>query len=694
MNMISRRKVVIMKLTSFSATVTTIFSFLLISLNAYTATLNDLAFSELPGGRIEVRAEFSEPPSIPKGYSIEQPARIVLDFEGVESNLERRKIPLALDNAKSAVVVSNGGRTRFIVNLVAPSAFSTRIEGNTLITLIEGASRPQTFTRQQANEELEQTFTDNVPRSITDVDFRRTEDGFGTLILTLSNDNLAVDIEQTASGVIVNFVSTDLRDELRRRLDVVDFATPVKIIEASNDGRNTQVALEVTGDYDYLAYQADNQYVVTIKPLTEAELIARQERFKYVGEKLSLNFQDIKVRAVLEIIADVTGLNLVASDTVEGNITLRLENVPWDQALDLVLKSKSLDKRQVGNVLLVAPAAEIAERERQELETRNQLQELAPLRTEFIRIRYANAKDIFELFTGDDEGTDGSGDTSGSRSTSGILSERGTAIVDERTNSVILTETEEKIAEFKSLIERLDVPIRQVMIEARIVVANDDFLRDLGVSIVNLNNSRGGADVQISGGTNLDIAETAGRLSLEGILGNNLFLDLELTALENTGRAEVVSQPKIITGDKQKATIESGKEIPYVVVDRNGIATVEFREAVLKLDVTPQITSDNRVIMELVITQDSIGDITVVNSTTLPIIDTNELITKVLVGDGQTIVLGGIFQQNTVTDSNKVPFLADIPVIGQLFRNSSKRDEKQELLIFITPRILFDSLID
>lgn len=683
-----------MKLTSFSATVTTIFSFLLISLNAYTATLNDLAFSELPGGRIEVRAEFSEPPSIPKGYSIEQPARIVLDFEGVESNLERRKIPLALDNAKSAVVVSNGGRTRFIVNLVAPSAFSTRIEGNTLITLIEGASRPQTFTRQQANEELEQTFTDNVPRSITDVDFRRTEDGFGTLILTLSNDNLAVDIEQTASGVIVNFVSTDLRDELRRRLDVVDFATPVKIIEASNDGRNTQVALEVTGDYDYLAYQADNQYVVTIKPLTEAELIARQERFKYVGEKLSLNFQDIKVRAVLEIIADVTGLNLVASDTVEGNITLRLENVPWDQALDLVLKSKSLDKRQVGNVLLVAPAAEIAERERQELETRNQLQELAPLRTEFIRIRYANAKDIFELFTGDDEGTDGSGDTSGSRSTSGILSERGTAIVDERTNSVILTETEEKIAEFKSLIERLDVPIRQVMIEARIVVANDDFLRDLGVSIVNLNNSRGGADVQISGGTNLDIAETAGRLSLEGILGNNLFLDLELTALENTGRAEVVSQPKIITGDKQKATIESGKEIPYVVVDRNGIATVEFREAVLKLDVTPQITSDNRVIMELVITQDSIGDITVVNSTTLPIIDTNELITKVLVGDGQTIVLGGIFQQNTVTDSNKVPFLADIPVIGQLFRNSSKRDEKQELLIFITPRILFDSLID
>lgn len=593
-----------------------------------------------------------------------------------------------------------------------------------MIAVIEGASGTQTFTRQQENEERQQTFTDKADRAITEVDFRRTEKGEGTVLLTLSDPKVAVDIEESASGVIVNFVDTQLPEELRRRLDVVDFATPVKVIESVSNGNNTQISLEVSGDFDYLAYQADDQYVITVKPLTEEQLAAKREKFKYVGEKLSLNFQDIKVRAVLEIIADVTGLNLVASDTVTGNITLRLENVPWDQALDLVLKSKGLDKRQSGNVLLVAPAAEIAERERQEIETRNQLQELAPLRTEFIRVRYSNAVDIFELFTGDDD--EGEGDDSGSKGTNSILSERGSAIVDERTNSIILTETEEKIADFKALIEQIDIPVRQVMIESRIVIANSEFSKEIGVRwggiAAGVRNGRayeaGGSLESFSEDGNgdgpprdffnntnatvldennvVDLAAPnagAGTFGLS-FLNSKVLLNLELSAFESSGLAEIVSQPKVITGDKQKASIESGQEIPYPVQTDDGIS-VEFREALLKLDVTPQITPDNRVIMDLKINQDAqSGAEIAAGAFAVPVIDTTELNTKVLVGDGQTIVLGGIFTQNTTDTINKVPFFGDIPFIGRLFRQNLENDEKQELLIFITPRILSDSLLD
>lgn len=702
-----------------------------LSLNAVGATLNDVQFSELPGGKIEIRAKFSDGPVSPKGYSIEQPARVVLDFEGINNNLKEKKFPLSFGNAKSAVVLDSGGRTRFIINLVSPSTYTTSVEGNTVVAVIEGGARAQTFTRQQENEESQQTFTDKTNRSITAVDFRRTEEGSGTILLTLSDPKVAVDIEESAGGVIVNFVDTELPSELRRRLDVVDFATPVKIIESISEGNNAQFAIDVVGDYDYLAYQTDNQYVITVKPLTQEEIAAKKDRFKYVGEKLSLNFQDIKVRAVLEIIADVTGLNLVASDTVEGNITLRLDNVPWDQALDLVLKSKSLDKRQVGNVLLVAPAAEIAERERQEIETRNQLQELAPLRTEFIRVRYANAKDIFELFSGDESGE--GGEEGGSKSTKGILSKRGSAIVDERTNSIILTETEDKISEFKLLIEQVDVPIRQVMIESRIVVANSEFAKEIGVrwggiangirngrtysaggSLDSFGNGSGfgastdgsgdgapngffnnGGNTNISQNNAVDLASPnqAGSFAIS-FLNSKVLLNLELTAFENSGQAEIVSQPKVITGDKQQATIESGQEIPYQVVTDDGVS-IQFREAVLKLDVTPQITPDNRVIMDLQINQDSVSAQEVIsNESAVPIIDTTELNTKVLVGDGQTIVLGGIFQQSTITGVTKVPLLGDIPLLGRLFRQNTESEEKQELLIFITPRILSDTLID
>ncbi|MBX2808090.1 MAG: type IV pilus secretin PilQ [Cellvibrionaceae bacterium] len=707
----------------------TLWLLLLGAVHSVAATLQDLDFTELAGGSIQITASFADAPVMPKGFIIQQPARIVLDFSDIDNRLTQKKFPLSFDNAKSAVVLTSNERTRLIVNLAAPSTYSTVIRGKDLIATIDGIKQAETFTRQQASEAAQTPFTDSDGLSITDIDFRRTEEGAGNLLINLSQSQVSVDIEENASGVVVNFADTALPSKLRRRLDVLDFATPVKIIEAQQNGKNTQFTVEVSGDYEYLAYQTDEQYVITVKPLTEEQLAERKERFKFVGEKLSLNFQDIKVRAVLEIIADFTNLNLVASDTVEGNITLRLDNVPWDQALDLVLKSKSLDKRQIGNVLLVAPAAEIAERERQEIETRNQLQELAPLRTEFIRIRYASAKDIFELFKGDDAGEEGSA-SGASESTKGILSSRGSAIVDERTNSIILTETEDKIAEFKTLIQELDIPIRQVMIESRIVIASSDFRKELGVRAAGeaarnadgntlelsgtldgfVNNDGQGPEgvfldsdgdgfsddersLAASNLVNLGVGEAAGTVAFN-ILTDSLLLGLELSALESSGLAEVVSQPKVITGDKQQATIESGQEIPYQVLTDNGVS-IQFREAVLKLDVTPQITPDNRVIMDLVINQDSVSDIEVVSNTSaVPIIDTNELNTKVLVGDGQTIVLGGIFQQNTVTGQTKVPLLGDIPVLGRLFRQDIKRDEKQELLIFITPKILTEAVID
>jgi len=693
---------------------------LFLGANSFAVTLKDLQFTELPGDRIEVRALFSEPPTLPKGYSIEKPARIVLDFDNVDSGLSQKKYPLSFANAQSAIVLEAGDKTRFIMNLSEPSTYSTSLEGNTIVAIIEGTSGNETYLRKEDVVVGKQPFSDELERRITRVDFRRAENGGGTVLLNISNPKVEVDVEESASGIVINFSDTDIPVNLQRRLDVLDFATPVKTIESINQGDNATITIEVTGEYDYLAYQADNQYVITVDPLTPEESAARQDRFQFVGEKLSLNFQDIQVRAVLEIIADVTGLNLVASDTVQGNITLRLDSVPWDQALDLVLRSKSLDKRQVGNVLLVAPAAEIAERERQEIETRNQLQELAPLRTEFIRIRYANAADIFDLFTGDESDSDDDSEGEGSQSTKGILSPRGTAIVDERTNSIILTETESKIAEFLALVEKLDVPIRQVLIESRIVVANSDFSKELGVrwgAIGSTNNGGRITDVGgsldsfteqgpagfFSGANDTDLVENnivdlaapnagAGTFALS-FLNSKVLLSLELSAFESNGSAEVVSQPKVITGDKQQASIESGQSIPFQTSD-DGDVSIQFEEAVLRLDVTPQITPDNRIIMDLIITQDSVsGEEIISNTSTVPIIDTTELETQVLVADGQTIVLGGIYQQTTTNTTDKVPFFGDLPYLGRLFRRNTNSNEKQELLIFITPRILSDSLI-
>lgn len=691
---------------------------------ASASTLQDVKFAELPGNRFEVRLGFDALPSKPTGYTIEQPARIVLDFEDVDNALAQRQFPLSFENAKSAVVLSSDDRTRLILNLSELSAYTTREEGNVLVVEV-GDSRVGDYLAR--NDRLETTIAGQPKRQgdgrqlgINDIDFRRGENGEGRVIVSLSNPSVSIDVDQHVGDIEISFMDTQLPQDLRRSLDVVDFATPVTMINADADGRNAKLVIKATGDYDYLAYQTDNTYVVSVKPLTKKEAEERQSRFNYVGEKLSLNFQDIEVRSVLQLIADFTELNLVASDTVRGNITLRLDNVPWDQALELVLKTKGLDKRQVGNVMMVAPAAEIAERERQELETQKQLQELAPLHTEYIRVRYASASELFKLFgtRGNSGGGRGGSSTDGN-STASILSERGSAIVDERTNSIILTDTADKIAEFKRLIDQVDIPIRQVMIEARIVQADTNFGEQLGikwgaVGVDTPGNSAigygGGVAGDIGSGpinsgfnnngsvthnggsvVDLGVANPAGSFAVT-FLNDNFLLNLELTALQSSGQAEVVSQPKVITGDKQKAHIESGTEVPYQEASSSGATSTSFKDAVLKLDVTPQITPDGNIIMDLKINKDSV--IQDARSVTgVPSISVTELQTQVLVANGQTVVLGGIFETEKNDSVTKVPFFGDLPYMGRLFRKNVSVETKKELLIFITPKILSDTVV-
>jgi type IV pilus assembly protein PilQ len=646
--------------------------------------MQKITFSELPGNQVEIRVGFSEPPSVPKGYSIERPARIVLDLPGVTSVLPQKKYSLGLGDVKSAVILTAKERTRMILNLSSLVDYSASVSGNDLIVVINKSS----LTNQKTSAAVVSPPVASVVKTsftqLTNVDFRRDEKGAGKLILSLSNPKIAVNIERDTKKINMFFSNTEVGEELQRRLDVIDFATPVKFIETRRKGSGVSVSIEAEGQYDYLAYQADGTYVVSISPLTQEEVEQQKDRFSFVGEKLSLNFQDIEVRKVLEIIADFTELNLVASDTVSGNITLRLENVPWDQALELVLKSKGLDKRQSGNVLLVAPAAEIAERERQELESRKQLQELEPLSTEFILIRYAKAQNILKLIS-----SNGDNETAEVKS---ILSSRGSAVVDERTNAMILTDIAENIEGIKSLISKIDVPVRQVMIEARIVLASDNFKEELGF-FVNASDSSlaGNPNTSITADRVLAVPGAVGSVLGVSYISNGVNLGLEIQALEDSGYGEIVSQPRVLTGDKQTAKIANGKQIPFTSSDGDTVTTI-FKDAVLSLEVTPQITPDNRIIMDLKVNRDSLDTSTVTVSGSP--INITELTTTALVGDGDTIVLGGIYEQTKTSSVSKVPILGDIPILGRLFTNNTDQDDRTELLIFITPRILTDTLID
>lgn len=673
----------------------------------WAAEITDLQFSTLPGGRFEVKLVFDEAPPQPEIYTIERPARIALDFPNASSGLKEKKFTLGYENATSAVILEGRDRTRMVLNLVQLAAYDTRIEGNVLYVEV-GDSGAREYLKPVAESETLAALT-REPATARDsavrgIDFQRGDDGEGQLIIDLNDPKTEVSVTVEGERIKVQLKGTQLPESLQRNYDVEDFATPVRAFRAESGPRGSTITLRARGDYDYLAYQANNRYVVSVKPLTAEEVEERKGEFAYTGERLSLNFQDIEVRAVLQLIAEFTGLNLVASDTVQGKITLRLQNVPWDQALDLVLKTKSLGQRQIGNVLLVAPAAEIAERERRELENRKQVAELASLQTEHVQVRYASASALAQMFS--------SGDGKKGES---MLSERGRIIVDERTNTLLITETAAKIEDFRRVIRALDIPVRQVLIEARIVIANSNVDEALGIRwgvsgverhgrrTISFGDSLLGAledaeQGRRSGSLNVDLGPTRspfGQFAI-GYASENALLGLELAALEAQGRGEVVSQPKVITGDNQQATIKSGQEVPYQESSANGETTVSFKEAVLKLDVKPSITPDDRIILQLVINQDSIGEEVPTGQFGgfVPTIDTTELQTQVLVKNGETVVLGGVFRTEQLESEDKVPFLGDIPYVGRLFKRSLTSQTKVETLIFITPRILADTLID
>ena len=668
---------------------------------AGAVTLEGVSFTSLPGEGLEVTMKFDGAPPEPKGYTIERPARIAVDLSDTTSGLNQRSIPLGSGNAQSLTVVETKDRTRLIFNLVELVPHETVRNNNSLVMTIGGGGSAPVASSRPAQPQSAPVASTSSSNALADVDFRRGKDGEGRVIVDLGSTKAAVDLTELGGRIRLTMPDLEVPANLRRRLDVSDFATPVTRIDTFVEDGNAVIEIRPEGEYDYIAYQSGREFTVSVEELSQEEAeIRREEKFPYTGEKLSLNFQDIEVRSVLQLIADFTGLNLVASDTVGGSITLRLQNVPWDQALDLILKTKGLDKRQIGNVLLVAPADEIAAREKLELETSKQIAELAPVRLDIIQVNYAKAADVVALIQADEE----------------LISSRGFVSSDARTNTISVRETADKLEEIRRLVTTWDVPVRQVSIEARIVRAQTNVAEDIGVRWGGAAYNVDGDDVVTIGGslgTLQEARDAAGggsnTISFPGALGVDLgvsgegassfaigwgsddfLVDLELSALESDGRAEVVSQPRVVTADRQTASIKSGEEIPYQKAASSGATSVSFKEAVLSLEVTPQITPDDKIIMDLVVNQDSRGEVTA----GIPSINTNEVMTQVLVANGETVVLGGIFQSEVATQTTKTPFLGDIPYLGRLFKRTEHINERSELLIFITPKIIKNDLID
>lgn len=673
------------------------------SLLSQAKVLKSLEVEKLPSNQTRLRLSFdSEAPEI-KSYSTEEPARVAIDLKGVtQSKLKQTRYELEGRNLKTAVVLITPSRTRLIVNMNSLVAFDTKKEGNQLDIFLKNVLPKLDAEQADGSEEVAEV--ENVDRpSIESIDFNRTSRGQGQLVIMFSDARPQASLAKRENKITATIRNVDLPKSLKRRFDVADYDTQVDNILIEKRKNDVRLYIEAnSSSVEYNSFQANKKLTINIKSKLR-KVKQRVENVvvdnKYKGEKLSLNFQNIEVRAVLQIIAEFTGLNLVASDSVQGSITLRLKDVPWDQALDLVLKTKGLDKRQMGKVLLVAPAAEIASREKAELETLKQSQDLAPLKTEYISLNYAKAGDLVKLL-----------DTKQS-----ILSERGTAVVDSRTNTLLLKDTQENLNRVKQLIKVLDVPVKQVLIEARIVVANTNVGEEMGIkwggagragskNNVFLGGSQqtiseasqigfGGATLSQYNLSNANVVDFGVKNSQAttfaiGYQGADFLLDMELAAIETEGNAEIVSQPRVITADGQKASIESGKEIPYQQASSSGATNVAFKSAVLKLEVTPQITPDNRIVMNLVINQDSIGE----NTSAGPSINTNMVKTQVLVDNGETVVLGGIFRSEEVVSVSKTPLLGDIPFLGRLFRYKQVGDSKSELLVFITPKLLKESL--
>ena len=675
---------------------------------ASAAMLNDIRFSSLPGDVTEILLEFDGAAPDISGYTIEKPARIAIDMPGVVSGLKSKRHQIGAGNARSAVVLTTQDRSRLVINLSRMVPYTTTAEGNTLLVRVGSEQAPATIDTPDTAAMVAVTparSAANAALKVVNVDFRRGELGDGQVQIMLNDPKASANIRREGSKIIADLEGVRLPRELSRRLDVTDFATPVQYVDAKDHEGGTRIVIEPTSDdFEYLAYQTDRLLSINVSEEQEEVAAERKKKFPFTGEKLSLNFQNIEVRAVLQLIADFTGLNLVASDTVQGSITLRLQNVPWDQALDLVLKTKALGKRQMGSVLLIAPAEEIAAREKIELEAVKQVEELAPLVQEFMQFNYAKAADIANILTS------GEG---------GLLSERGSAVVDERTNTILMKDTAANLEKVREALVMLDVPVRQVLIEARIVSASTTVGEEMGVKwgggfykdngsnwttaggsqttlseanqiLFDRASGDSSSELSLSDANIVDFAATASNASTFaiGYQTADYLLDLELSAIETDGRAEIVSQPRVITADGQTAFIESGTEIPYQEATSSGATSTSFKSAVLRLEVTPQITPDDRIIMDLVINQDSVGETT---ASGIPTINTNAVQTQVLVDNGETVVLGGIFRSEQVKSVSKTPFFGDLPLIGALFRYTSNSDDKSELLVFITPKLLKDS---
>ena len=672
--------------------------------------LLDISHVTLAGNKQQLALTLSGPAGDPKAFTIDNPARIALDLPDTENRLDERNLRVSAGLLQNVTTVEAGGRTRVVINLASMTPYTTAVRGNQLFVTLESDAEAGNLNANQSilaavqEEEVKATFNEQ-GHSINSIDFRRGPLGEGRIMFDLSSAGVITDMREEGGRVVIEFPDTQLAAKLQKRLDVMDFGTPIQYIDAISNKRGTRVIVQpATQEFEQLAYQSDNMFTVELKPMSKEDIEEnRKAKFGYVGEKLSLNFQDIEVRSVLQLLADFTDLNIVVSDSVQGKLTLRLKNTPWDQALDIILQSKALGKRQAGNVIMIAPAEEIATRERIELEGLKQKTELAPIRTEFFQANYAKASELAALLQSQ---------------TGGLLSERGAVTVDDRTNTLLISDTADQLADIRALVHRLDVPIRQVLIESRIVIASDDFNKDIGVrwglnrntaGIIGetadegfaLSGNANGLANLLNGGeldnnrfnVNLPGNNAAGSLAVAlAKLPFGTLLELELSAMQAEGTGEVISSPRVITANQHEAHIEQGVEIPYLEASSSGATSVSFRKAVLGLTVTPQITPDDRIVMDLKINKDTVGQIFSAGNINVPSIDTREVNTQVLVDNGETVVLGGVYEQNLLNKVDMVPFFGNLPLIGRFFQHTTNQDDKTELLVFVTPKIIKENV--
>jgi len=694
-----------------------------LSLPAQAADPNKLQAIDvltLPGQQLQLTMRLTGPAMEPLSFTIDNPARISFDLPNTELALPSRRIEVKSGGLDTILAAEAKDRTRLVLNLDRLVPYDTRLEGNNIIVTLGTPAQATSGAAAAGRTAAAAAPSASGPtvRAIRSIDFRRGTDGAGRVVVKLTDPRTQINQRQLGNQIVVDFSGTELPKNLMRRFDATDFGTPVSSFDVVRTGNDTRILINANGDYEHLAYQSDDQYVVEVQPARKA-VAQLEDKPVYTGQRLTLDFQDIETRAVLPILADTGGQNIVVSDSVRGNITLRLQDVPWDQALDIVLKTKGLDKRKQDNVIIVAPSDELASREKAELAARKDLQELAPLRSEFLQVNYAKAADMAALI----KSQGGS-----------LLSNRGNVAVDDRTNTLLLQDTADRLSDIRRLVATLDIPIRQVLIEARIVIVNDDFTRELGVRagytgvkgynngqnvafvggsaagvdtslgsyLNNLNDNDptndgrytipGGAAAQNRYNVNLPVVSPAGRLAF-ALLGSDYIVDLELSAAQAEGRGEIKSSPHVITANQKEASIEQGVEIPYQQSASSGATTVEFKKAVLALKVTPQITPDNRIILDLNVKKDSVGQVVVTSGgVNVPSIDTREISTQVLVNDGQTVVLGGILETEERKDETKVPYIGDVPVLGRLFKSTRRTNNKDELLIFVTPKILHEGV--